>query len=158
MTDYPGLNDDFVDLLEALQQEQVEFLIVGAHAMAVHGVPRATGDLDIFVRPTPENARRVLAALGRFGAPVEAHGVRQGDFATPDTVYQMGLPPRRIDVLTSISGVTFDEAWSDRVRVQLEGRDLDFIGPNALLANKKAAGRDKDVADAKLLAAKLGRS
>jgi len=151
MADYPGLNPDFVDLLEALREADVEFVIVGAHAMAAHGVPRATGDLDVLVRPTRENARRVLEGLRRFGAPVDAHGITEEDFVTPGTVYQIGLPPRRIDILSSISGVSFDEAASERLVVEVDGLDLGFIGRRALLDNKRATGREKDLLDVKLL-------
>jgi hypothetical protein len=151
MTQYPGLNDDFRDLLLAFAEHQVDYLVVGAHAMAVHGVPRATGDLDILVRPTPENADRVIEALRAFGAPLAAHGVTKDDFVREGNVYQIGLPPRRIDVLTQISGVTFDEAWADRTRATVDDITLDFIGRTTLLRNKKAAARDKDLVDVRLL-------
>ena len=94
------LNEDFHDLLVEFSDEGVEFLLVGAFAVAFHGVPRATGDMDVFVRPSSENAKRVHAALARFGAPLKSAGVVQADFEQPGVVYQMGLPPRRIDVLT----------------------------------------------------------
>lgn len=151
MSGYPGLNDDFRDLLAALKAAGVSYVIVGAHAMAAHGVPRSTGDLDVFVRPDPDNAQRVIAALGAFGAPLAAHGVRSTDFTQAGTVYQIGLPPRRIDLLTSISGVSFDEAWADHIEVVVDGLTLPFIGRASLLANKRAAARDKDLLDAKLL-------
>ena len=99
---------DFVDLVQCLREEQVDFVIVGAHAIAAHGSPRATGDLDVFVRPERVNAERVFRALARFGAPVAAHGVKAADFAMPGNVYQMGLPPHRIDLITEISGVSYD--------------------------------------------------
>jgi len=146
-----GLNEDFVDVLRALGGIEAEFLIVGAHAMAVHGVPRATGDLDILVRPTIQNAHRVLQALRLFGAPVDAHGIREADLATPGIVYQIGLPPRRIDVLTEISGVSFDEAWATHVEVEVVGLRIPFIGHEALLKNKRSTGRDKDLLDARTL-------
>ena len=106
-----GMNQDFLDVLGALVDGGVEFIIVGAHALAVHGIPRATGDIDVFVRPSVDNSRRLFEALQVFGAPVEAHGVSKDDFASPGYVYQIGLPPRRIDFLTEVSGLTFDEAW-----------------------------------------------
>jgi hypothetical protein len=141
------LNQDFRDMLEALVHEGVEFLIVGAHALAAHGLPRATGDLDIFVRPTPENARCVMHALRRFGAPLSAHHVEERDFAEPGNVYQIGLPPRRIDLLTQISGVTFDEAMAEHLTIAIGDQAIRFIGRDALIKNKRAAARDKDLAD-----------
>src|SRR5689334_11092308 len=121
VTDAPALNEDFLDMLTALQGAGVEVVIVGAHALSAHGFPRATGDLDLFVRPTPENAARVIAALHSFGAPLDAHGISQVDFEKPGTIYQIGLPPRRIDILTEISGVSFEEAWSSRMQGELGG-------------------------------------
>jgi hypothetical protein len=143
-----GLNEDFRDLLVLLADAAVEFVIVGAYALAFHGAPRASGDIDLFVRPTPENASRLVTALARFGAPLESAGVTATDFAQPGTVYQIGLPPRRIDLLTEISGVTFDEAWASRVAAEVSGRTVAFIGRAALLRNKEATGRAKDLADA----------
>ena len=151
MAETPALNDDFREMLEALIDARVEFVIVGAHALAVHGVPRATGDIDVLVRPSPENAGRVMAALLAFGAPVAAHGVKRADFERPGNVYQIGLPPRRIDLLTEITGVSFDEAWGDRAIVERDGLSLPFLSRAAQLRNKDATGRDKDTLDAKLL-------
>lgn len=153
MSEYPGLNEDFRDLLQAFADHGVAHVVVGAHAMAVHGVPRATGDLDVWVRPTPENAQRVVAALRAFGAPLAAHGVTAADFERSGTVYQMGVPPRRIDVLTAISGVEFDDAWPDRVTATVDDLTIDFIGRRALLVNKRAAARDKDLVDVRILEA-----
>jgi hypothetical protein len=121
---------------------------LGGDALAAHGAPRATGDLDLFVRPTAENAARVFRALVAFGAPLEAHGVAPADFATPGTVYQMGLPPRRIDVLTSLS---FDEAAAAPVMGRLGRLAVRCIGLEAMIANKRASGRTKDLADAEAL-------
>jgi hypothetical protein len=146
-----GLNPDFLDLLEAFAKAQVEFIVVGAHALAAHGVVRATGDLDVWVRPSPENAARVVAGLTTFGAPLAQHGVSAADFAKGGTVYQMGLPPRRIDVLTQISGVDFAEAWPDRTVITLRGAPVAFLGREALLRNKRAAARPKDLLDVDLL-------
>ncbi len=153
-----GLNEDFQDLLLLFADAGVEFVIVGAYALAFHGAPRASGDIDLFVRPRLVNAQRVFQALARFGAPLESAGVTAADFAQPGAVYQIGLPPRRIDVLTEISGVTFDEAWASRVVGEVEGRAVGFIGRAALLKNKEASGRLQDVADAaRLRQAKSGR-
>lgn len=151
MTAAAGFDRDFVDILNDFSAANVEFVVVGAHAMALHGVPRATGDLDLFVRPSSENAGRVLSALQAFGAPLAAHGVTQGDFETPDTVYQIGLPPRRIDIMTSISGVDFDEAWESREQVDIDGTQVPFLGRDALIRNKRSSGRDKDLVDLRLL-------
>lgn len=142
-----GLNEDFRDLLVLLADTGVEFVVVGAYALALHGAPRASGDIDLFVRPTPSNAERLFQALARFGAPLQAAGVTAADLAQPGAVYQIGLPPRRIDLLTEISGVSFDEAWASRVATEVEGRTVPFIGRDALLKNKQAAGRPKDLAD-----------
>lgn len=147
----PELNDDFRDMLASLVECEVEFVVVGAHALAVHGIVRATGDLDILVRASRSNALRVIAALKAFGAPLEAHGVSERDFEESDNVYQVGLPPRRIDLLTSISGVSFDEALERAVRVTIDELSIPFIGRAALLRNKRATGRDKDRVDADLL-------
>ena len=141
-----GLNEDFRDLLVLLADAGVEFVIVGAYALAFHGAPRASGDIDLFVRPSAVNAGRV-DVLVHFGAPLQSAGVTPADFVQPGAVYQIGLPPRRIDVLTEISGVTFDEAWASRTAAEVEGRTVSFIGREALIKNKEAAGRLKDIAD-----------
>ena len=143
-----GLFEDFRDLLVLFADSGVEFVIVGAYALAFHGTPRASGDIDVFVRPAPDNGQRVFDALARYGAPLASAGVTVGDFARPGMVYQIGLPPRRIDILTEISGVTFDEAWASRSVAEVEGRAVSFIGRAALLKNKEASGRPKDIADA----------
>jgi hypothetical protein len=148
-------SQDFDDLLAELNDAEVEFLIVGAHALAAHGHVRATGDLDVFIRPTPENAAKVMEALVRFGAPVAAHGVSADDFERPGMVYQLGLPPHRIDLLTELSGVDFSEAEQEAVRGALGSHQVRFIGARAQLKNKLACGRAKDLADAEVLEALL---
>lgn len=145
------LNDDFRDMLAALVDAEVEFVVVGAHALAAHGIVRATGDLDIFVRPTKQNAERVVAALRAFGAPIAAHGVTAADFELADNVYQIDLPPRRIDLLTAIRGVPFEEASANAMVVEVDGRAIPFIGRDALVRNKRATGREKDRLDVELL-------
>jgi hypothetical protein len=145
------LNDDFRDLLACLRDSEVDYIIVGAHALAAHGLPRATGDLDVLVRPDHINASRVYRALAEFGAPLAAHQVTEADLAVPGTVYQIGLPPRRIDILTQISGVAFDDAWASRIEVEVEGHLLPFLGRDALIRNKRAAARPKDLADVEAL-------
>jgi hypothetical protein len=150
MTEQPG--DDWADVLIALLDAKVRFLVVGAHALAVHGVPRATQDLDVWVEPSPENAARVWQALAAFGAPLEDLGIRVEDFCTRGTVVQLGLPPRRIDVLTTISGVdSFAAAWQSRVERAVHGRQVPFIGREMLIANKRSAGRLRDLADVEAL-------
>lgn len=151
MTEASGLNRDFRDMIAALVTEGVDFVVVGAHAMAVHGVPRATGDLDVLVRPSEKNAERVVAALRTFGAPVDAHGVSAADFLARDTVYQIGLPPRRIDLMTSLSGVEFDDAWRSRSIVEIDGAEVGFLGLEVLRRNKEATGRQRDLLDLRLL-------
>lgn len=138
-------------MLAALQNTAARFLVVGAHAMAVHGVPRATGDLDIFIPPDLENAKRVLKALVEFGAPIHSANLTAEDLARPGIVYQVGLPPRRVDLITEIDGLTFDEAWESRVIREAAGLQIPFLGREALLRNKKASGRTKDLADVELL-------
>jgi hypothetical protein len=138
---------DFRDFLVELADARVDFLVVGGHAVARHGAVRATLDIDVLVRPSAENAPRVVAALAKFGAPLKGHGVTAADFARTGTVYQMGLPPSRIDVLTSIAGVPFEDAWATRVESALDGRRIPFIGKDALIRNKRAAGRPKDLLD-----------
>jgi len=151
MADLPTLNEDFLDMLQALCEHDVEFVVVGAHALAAHGLVRATGAIDFFVRPSTENAARLIEALRAFGAPLAQHGIAQADFERAGNVYQVGLPPRRIDLLTQISGVTFEEAWSTRVQAHMGGRTVAIIGRDALVRNKRATGRDKDLSDAKWL-------
>jgi hypothetical protein len=143
------LNPNFRDMLSALNDASVEYLVVGAYAMAAHGCPRSTGDIDFWVRPTPENARRVWQALIAFGAPTAEISV--DDFSTSDIVYQIGIAPQRIDILTSVTGVDFDDAWSNRLTADLDGLSAHVIGRNELLQNKLASGRPKDLLDADIL-------
>lgn len=148
---------DFDDLIDELQAADVDFLVVGAHAMAVHGHVRATGDLDLLVRPAAENATKVMHALSRFGAPVAAHGITEADFEVAGTVYQIGLVPNRIDLLTSVSGVTFDECLENAPIATLGTHQVRFIGLAAQIKNKRASGRPKDLVDAEVLEALLHR-
>ena len=132
-----NLNPDFFDMIAALQEEDADFLVVGAFAMAAHGVPRATGDLDLWVRPHRRNAERVMRALLRFGAPVASANLTAEDLVNPAMVFQMGRPPRRIDVITGIDGLSFDEAWPNRLVLEVEGREVPFLGRGELLRNKR---------------------
>ncbi len=142
-------NPDFRDLLVEFNAHGVEYVVVGAHALAAHGHVRATKDLDVWVRPERDNARRVLAALRSFGAAL--HGLTEDDLATPGVVFQMGVPPVRIDVLTEIDGVDFEAAWRDRMLTQFAGVPTAVLGREQLIQNKRAAGRAQDLADVEWL-------
>jgi hypothetical protein len=139
------MNQDFVDLLRAFIGRDVKFLVVGAYALGVHGRPRATGDLDVWVEPTTENAARVMLALADFGAPLDQ--VTEQDFSRPGIVFQMGLPPGRIDILTELTAVTFAEAWPSRLRAPFGPIGVDFLGRETFIKNKRAIGRAKDLGD-----------
>jgi hypothetical protein len=143
------MNQDFLDLLRAFIDREVRFLIVGAYALGVHGRPRATGDLDVWVDPTPDNAARIMEALEAYGAPLQQ--VAADDFSRPGIVFQMGLPPLRIDVLTELSGLTFAEAWPGRISAAFGPLTVDVIGREAFIKNKKATGRARDLADVEAL-------
>lgn len=142
---------DYVDLLHCLVDAGADFLRIGGWAVSVHGHGRATDDLDVFVRATPSNALRVVRALRAFGAPLTRHQVGEELFASEGMAYRMGRRPVLIEVLTRIDGVTFDEAARDAVVVDVQGVDVPVIGRDALLANKRAAGRAKDLADIEVL-------
>ena len=144
---------DFRDLLDALTDTGVRFLVVGAHALAAHGVPRVTGDLDIWVEPTEANAACVWAALARFGAPLDSLSIHPSDFVRADQVVQLGLPPYRLDLLTSISGVGFGDAWEGRLTGTLFDVPVAFLGRDAFIRNKRASGRPKDLEDIRSLGA-----
>jgi hypothetical protein len=139
------MNRDFAEMLDALSGAQADFLVVGAHALAAHGRPRATGDLDLWVRPTRENAERVWRALTTFGAPLGE--LTLDDLATPDVVFQIGVVPSRIDILTALTSLEFEEAWSRRELFEVEGRVLPFLSREDLIRNKSALGRPRDLAD-----------
>lgn len=145
MTPTP-VNEDYRDMLSALNAAEVEYLVVGAYALGAHGNPRATGDIDFWVRPTPENASRVWQALAEFGAPRDK--VTEADFTEAGMVYQIGVPPRRIDLLTSISGIDFQSAWDGRIESEIGGVAISVLSREHLLKNKLASGRPKDLADA----------
>ena len=139
------MNRDFEEMLAGLSEAGVDFLVIGAHAVAVYARPRATGDLDIWVRPSPDNAQRVWAALTAFGAPL--HELTLADLTSDDLVFQIGLAPNRIDLLTTVAGVNFDQAWPRRSSVQLWGLSVPVIGREDLIKCKRAAGRPQDLAD-----------
>ncbi|MGH9384954.1 MAG: hypothetical protein ACRD2N_11770 [Vicinamibacterales bacterium] len=143
------MNPDFIDLLRAFGDADVRFMVVGAYALGAHGRPRATGDLDIWVDATPVNAGRVMRALTAFGAPVTA--MSEADFAREGVTYQIGIPPGRIDILTELTGLAFEHAWPRRVRHLFGEIEVDVIGREDFILNKKATGRLKDLADAEAL-------
>lgn len=144
---------DWLELIDSFRENRVEFLIVGAHALSFHELPRYTGDLDLFVRPSLENSERVAKSLRDFG--FASLGVGDEEFAKLDRILQLGYPPVRIDIMTSISGVTFEEAWESRVEGTFGHVVVDFIGRDALLKNKLASGRPKDLDDATRLKRKF---
>jgi len=143
--------EDFRDFIAELMRADARFLIIGAHALGVHGIPRATVDLDVWIESSGENANRIWTALAAFGAPLSTLQLQKSDFTRPDTVVQLGLPPYRIDILTGVSGLSFDEAWAERVEAAFEGVRAPFIGRAALIRNKRATGRIKDLADLEAL-------
>ena len=128
--------------------------MVGAHALAAQGVPRATRDLDVWIEPTPENAKKVWSALETFGSPASALGVGEPDLLIPGTVIQLGVPPRRIDILTSITGVEFEDAWLRKEMHEIDNCNVPFIGREDFIANKRATGRLRDLADLEALGEK----
>nr|WP_236617998.1 nucleotidyltransferase [Rhodopirellula europaea] len=132
-----------------MSDAKIDFLLVGAYAVAAHGHPRATGDLDLWVRPDAETAPKVYRVLAEFGAPL--HDLTVDDLATPGMVFQIGIEPSRIDILTAISGVAFDDAWENKLNIELDDIKLNVIGRDDLIVNKRACGRPKDIADAETL-------
>ncbi len=145
------LSPDFRDLLIELVDAGADFVLVGGYAVAFHGHQRTTKDIDVLVRPTRENASKVFAGLRSFGAPLKSLNISENDFADYDGVVQFGSPPNRIDILTNVSGITFDEALNGSLEFDLEGRAVTVIGLDALLKNKRAAARDQDLLDVKTL-------
>ena len=143
------IQTDFKELLELLNTHNVEYMIVGGYALAFHGAPRYTGDIDIFVKPDKENARRILDALDEFG--FGAVGIELSDFEYENKVIQLGVPPVRIDIITSISGVKWEDAFSSRVKGQYGDVPVYYIGLDQFIKNKKSIGRKKDMADLEAL-------
>lgn len=142
---------DFDELFASLRKHEVRFLIVGAYAVAFHAKPRYTKDIDVFVDPEPENARRLIAALGEFGF-AEA-GLRTEDFSDTGRIVQLGFPPNRIDLMTSIDGVAFGEAWTGRVEGRYESTQVWYLGKRELIQNKRVSGRPQDLLDLEWLEA-----
>lgn len=139
------MSPDFKDLLQIFAEEKVEYLVVGGYAVMHHGQPRSTKDLDIWLKPSPENRDRVLRAFHRFGIPLMG-GVEPDDFASEGLQYAVGVPPNMIDFLTSVPGLNFDNAWDRRVLVTSEIPIL-FVGKEDLIRSKEVAGRAQDLAD-----------
>lgn len=145
------LNEDYREMLQELSGEKVKFLLVGAYALAVHGYPRATVDLDIWVMPSPANAEAVLRALRRYGAHLG--DLTAQDLQKDETVFQIGVAPRRIDIITALSGLEFNEAFKNSLSVNIEGISVHVPSIDDLIRNKRAVGRTKDLADAEALEA-----
>jgi len=139
------VNQDLIDLLRAFADQQVDYLVVGAHALAAHGHVRATKDLDVWIRPTVENAARAYRALAAFGAPLSE--LTAADLATPGTVFQIGVAPVRVDILTHIDGVAFEDAWLARVPAHFGPIASQVLSREHLIKNKRASGRLQDLAD-----------
>ncbi len=140
------LNPDYQDILQIFRDEAVEYLLVGAYALAAHGYPRATGDIDLWVNPTRSNAEKVMRSLAKFGAPLTK--VTTEDFETPDVVFQIGMEPNRIDILTQLSGLEkFSSAWRARMEINIEGIKIPVLSKSHLIQNKKSTGRPQDLAD-----------
>jgi hypothetical protein len=146
-----ALPDDFRDLLVSLSDAGARFVVVGGYAVAFHGHVRATKDLDVYVEPNAENARRVERGLVTFGAPLRALGISVEDFERPDVTVQLGVPPFRIDLLTAADGIDFEEAWATRETLDVDGRSIPVLGRDALVKNKLASGRHRDLADVEAL-------
>ena len=139
------VQQDFRDLLELFNNNEVEYIIVGAYALGFHGAPRYTGDLDVFVKPDPINAKSIMQALNEFG--FGAVGLTEADFIEEGKVVQLGVPPVRVDILTSITGVQWEQAQSGRVEGWFGDLRVHYIGRDDFIANKRALGRKKDIAD-----------
>lgn len=145
------VNRDFRDLLAAFAAHDVRFLVVGGYAVTFHSRPRFTKDLDVWVEPTPANAVRVVAALAAFGAPLTAHGVSAQDFERPGVVYQMGMPPNRVDVITAVDGLAFAPCWERRVGARFGDVEIAYLAKTDLIVNKRTVGRPQDLEDVRAL-------
>ena len=150
------LNKDYKEMLQILLEEKVDFIIVGAYALGAHGYPRATGDIDVWAKPNEENSRKLYKALARFGAPLEQ--IEIDDFSTEGVIFQIGVIPRRIDIITKVDGVTYEEAGKDKIIIDIEGLKIPVISLENLIKNKLATGREKDKIDVKALRKKRKNS
>ena len=147
-----GLQKDLKEFIESLNSKKAEYLVVGAHALAYHGHPRYTGDLDIAVRISSSNAKRVFEAVTAFG--FGDVGLTEQDFLSSHQVVQLGVPPNRIDIIMSLDGLSFGEAWSARIETTIDGIPVHMMSREHLIRNKKATGRPQDLADIEALARK----
>jgi hypothetical protein len=143
------LNEDYKEMLQILLNNKVKFLVVGAYAMGIHGYPRATGDIDIWVEASSENSGKIHQSLSEFGAPLSE--VTKSTFCEQGIVFQIGVAPRRIDIITKIDGVDFKKASSDKQEIEVEGIKIPFLSKKNLIKNKESTGREKDKLDAKYL-------
>ncbi len=143
------LNDDYKEMLQLLKSNDVKFLVVGAYAMGAYGYPRATGDMDIWIMASGENSPKVFKTLREFGAPLVQ--INEAAFVARDIIFQIGVAPRRIDIITSIDGVEFEQAWQHRVEIDIDGLNVPFISKPDLIKNKESTGREKDILDVKIL-------
>jgi predicted nucleotidyltransferase len=143
------LNKDYKDILQILLDNNVQFLVVGAYALGAYGYPRATGDIDLWVMASPENSEKIYQSLIQFGAPMEQ--INEKTFSEQGVIFQIGVAPRRIDVITKIDGVDFQKAWTARQEIAIDGLKVPFISKQDLIKNKESTGREKDKLDAKEL-------
>lgn len=143
------LNKDYKEILQSLLNNEVKFLVVGAYAMGAYGYPRATGDFDIWVETSPKNSQRIYKSLSEFGAPLS--GITRKTFTEKGIVFQIGIAPRRIDIITHIDGVNFKEAYETKKKIKIENLEVPFISKEKLIKNKQATGREKDRLDAEHL-------
>jgi hypothetical protein len=139
------MDQDFKEFIKSLNENNVQYLVVGGYAVGFHGIPRYTKDLDVWINPTQENAVRIISALKDFG--FESLGIQINDLIVPDQTIQLGYPPIRIDILTSVDGVEFSECYPERIHILDSGLSIDVIDREALKKNKKASGRPQDIAD-----------
>ncbi|MCK4909642.1 MAG: nucleotidyltransferase [Planctomycetes bacterium] len=143
------LNEDYKEMLQRLLNNKVKFLVVGAYAMGAYGYPRATGDIDVWVETSPENSEKIYRSLSEFNAPLSEATIKT--FCEKGIIFQIGVPPRRIDIITGIDGVDFKQAYQARQNIEIEGIEIPFLSKEDLIKNKESTGRDKDKLDAKNL-------
>ena len=143
------LNKDYREMLQILLDNKIKFLVVGAYAMGAYGYPRATGDFDLWVETSPENSEKIYQSLSQFGAPLS--DITKTTFCEEGIVFQIGVAPRRIDIITKIDGVDFQKAYPDKQEIEIEDIKIPFISKEDLIRNKESTGREKDKLDAKYL-------